>query len=105
MFKKKSFIFLSLSLLLVFSCVSKSKYVELENRSNQNQTQLEQDKRNLQAQLEQDKRNFQEQISKLQSENNSLSNTIEALKADLRQEKLSVQQKEGQISELERTRR
>ena len=105
MFRKNSFIFLSLSLLLVFSCVSKSKYVELETRSNQTQAQLEQDKRNLQAQSEQDKRNFQEQISKLQSENNSLSNTVEALKAELSQEKLSVQQKEGQISELERTRR
>lgn len=105
MFKKISFISLSLSLLLVFSCVSKSKYVELETRSNQTQVQLEQDKRNLQAQMEQDKRNYQEQISKLQSENNSLANTVDGLKAELRQEKQTVQQKEGQISELEKTRR
>ena len=105
MFKKISFISLSLSLLLVFSCVSKSKYLELETRSNETQAQLEQDKRNLQGQMEQDKRNLQAQISKLQSENTSLSDTIEGLKTELRQKQIAVQQKEGEISELERTRR
>jgi chemotaxis protein MotB len=94
MFKKTSFISLSLTLLLVFSCVSKNKYLELETRSNETQSQLEQDKRNLQA-----------QIAKLQSENNNLSNSIEALKMELRQEKLAVQQKEGELSEFEKTRR
>jgi chemotaxis protein MotB len=94
MFKKITLISLGLSLLLVYSCVSKSKYVELENRSNETQAQLEQDKSNLQT-----------QISKLQSENNRLSETIEGLKTELRQEKLAVQKKEGEISELEKTRR
>jgi chemotaxis protein MotB len=94
MFKKITLISLVLSLLLVFSCVSKNKYLELETRSNETQAQLEQDKSNLQA-----------QISKLQSENNRLSETIEGLKMELRQEKLAVQQKEGEISELEKTRR
>lgn len=94
MLKKITWISLGLSLLLVSSCVSKNKYVELENRSNETQAQLEQDKRNLQA-----------EISKLQSENNRLSDTIEGLKMELRQEKIAVQQKEGEISELERTRR
>jgi chemotaxis protein MotB len=94
MFKKISFISLSLSFFLVFSCVSKNKYMELETRSNETQAQLEQDKSNLQG-----------QISKLQSENNRLSDTIEGLKMELRQEKISVQQKEGEISELEKTRR
>jgi chemotaxis protein MotB len=94
MFKKITWISLGLFLLLVSSCVSKNKYVELENRSNETQTQLEQDKRNLQT-----------EISKLQSENNRLSDTVEGLKMELRQEKLAVQQKEGEISELERTRR
>ena len=94
MFKKISVISLSLSLLFVFSCVSKNKYVELETKSNETQAQLEQDKRTLQA-----------QITKLQSENNSLLNTVEGLKTELRQEKLAVQQKEGEISELEKTRR
>ena len=94
MFKKITLIFLGLSFLLLFSCVSKSKYLELENKSNETQAQLEQDKSNLQA-----------QISKLQSENNRLLDTIEGLKMELKQEKLSVQQKEGEISELEKTRR
>jgi chemotaxis protein MotB len=94
MFKKITWISLGLSLLLVSSCVSKNKYVELENKSNETQAQLEQDKRNLQT-----------EISKLQSENNRLSDTIEGLKMELRQEKNAVQQKEGEISELERTRR
>ena len=94
MIKKISVIALSFSLLFSFSCVSKNKYVELENRSNATQAQLDQDKRNLQA-----------QITKLQSENNSLLNTIEGLKTELRQEKMAVQQKEGEISELEKTRR
>jgi chemotaxis protein MotB len=94
MLKKITLISLGLSLFLVFACVSKSKYVELENRSNETQAQLEQDKGNLQA-----------QISKLQSENNRLSETIEGLKTELGQEKLAVQQKESEISELERTRR
>ena len=94
MIKKISVIALGFSLLFSFSCVSKNKYVELENRSNATQAQLDQDKRNLQA-----------QITKLQSENNSLLNTIEGLKTELRQEKMAVQQKEGEISELEKTRR
>ena len=94
MFKKISFISLSLSLLLVFSCVSKNKYLELETRSNATQAQLEQDTRNLQA-----------QISKLQSENNRLLDTIEGLKTEMKQKQIAVQQKEGEISELEKTRR
>ena len=93
MFKKISFIFLSLSLLLVFSCVSKNKYVELETKSNQTQAQLELDKQNLQA-----------QISKLNSENNRLLDTVEGLKTELKQEKLAVQQKEREVSELDKTR-
>ncbi len=93
MFKKISFISLSLSFFLVFSCVSKNKYLELETRSNETQAQLEQNKTNLQA-----------QISKLQSENNRLLDTIEGLKMELKQEKLAVQQKEGEVSELEKTR-
>ena len=94
MFKKISFISLSLSLLLVFSCVSKNKYVELENRTNATQAQLEEDKKNLQA-----------QNNKLLSENNRLLDTIEALKFELKQEKMTVQQKEKEVSELDRTRK
>jgi len=72
----------------------KLKYVELENRTNANQAQLEEDKKNLQA-----------QNNKLLSENNRLLNTIKGLKLELKQEKLTVQQKEKEISELDRTRR
>ena len=93
MFKKISFILLILSLLLVFSCVSKKEYVALETKSNETQAQLEQDKRDLQA-----------QISKLQSENNRLLDTIAGLKMELKQEKLAVEQKEREISELDKTR-
>ena len=93
MFKKISFVFLSLSLLLVFSCVSKKQYVELETKSNATQAQLEQDKRNLQAQND-----------KLLSENNRFLDPIEGLKVELRQEKHAVQQKEREVSELDKTR-
>jgi chemotaxis protein MotB len=93
MFKKISFLFLILTLLLVFSCVSKKEYVALETKSNETQAQLEQDKRDLQA-----------QISKLQSENNRLLDTIEGLEMELKQEKLAVEQKEKEISELDKTR-
>ncbi len=94
MLKKILFIALSLSLLFIFSCVSKNKYVELENRTNATQAQLEEDKKNLQA-----------QNNKLLSENNRLLNTIKGLKLELKQEKLTVQQKEKELSELDRTRR
>ena len=94
MIKKMLLISLSMSMLLVVSCVSKSKYVELENNSNE-----------MQAQLEQDKSNLRLQITKLQGENNSLLSTIEGLKTELRQEKLAVQQKDSEISEIEKTRR
>jgi chemotaxis protein MotB len=93
MFKKISLIFLSLSLLMVFSCVSKNQYVELETRSKETQAQLELDKINLQA-----------QNNKLLSENNRLLDTVEGLKVELKQEKLAVQQKEREVSELDKTR-
>ncbi len=94
MLKKIAFVTLSLSFFLIFSCVSKSKYVELETSSNQTQAQLEQDKRDLQA-----------QIFNLKVEKDRLTDTIEGLKAELNQEKLAVKQKEAEVSELEKTRR
>ena len=93
MLKKLSFIALSFSILFVLSCVSKSKYVELETGSNATQAQLEEDKKGLQA-----------QIDKLQSENKGLLESIEGLKLELKQEKMAVQQKEEKISEIDRTR-
>ena len=94
MIKKIALISLSLSFFLIFSCVSKSKYVELETRSNQTQEQLEQEKRDLQA-----------QIFNLKVEKDRLSDTVEGLKTELNQEKLAVKQKEAEVSELEKTRR
>ncbi len=94
MLKKIAFVTLSLSFFLIFSCVSKSKYVELETSSNQTQAQLEQDKRDLQA-----------QIFNLKVEKDRLTDTVEGLKAELNQEKLAVKQKEAEVSELEKTRR
>lgn len=93
MLKKLSFIALSFSILFVLSCVSKSKYVELETSSNATQAQLEEDKKGLQA-----------QIDKLQSENKGLLESIEGLKLELKQEKMAIQQKEEEISEIDRTR-
>ena len=93
MLKKLSFIALSFFILFVLSCVSKSKYVELETSSNATQAQLEEDKKGLQA-----------QIDKLQSENKGLLESIEGLKLELKQEKMAVQQKEEKISEIDRTR-
>jgi chemotaxis protein MotB len=58
-----------------------------------------------QMQLEEDKRNLQAQNDELRSKNIRLSDTIEDLKLELRQEKLAVLQKEREVSELERTRR
>ena len=93
MLKKLSFIALSFSILFVLSCVSKSKYVELETSSNATQAQLEEDKKGLQA-----------QIDKLQSENKGLLESIEGLKLELKQEKMAVQQKQEKISEIDRIR-
>ena len=84
--KKITFICLGLSFLLVFSCVSKNKYVELETRSNATQERLERDISDLRA-----------EIAKLSSENRRLKDTIGALETD-------VEQKEQEVSELAKTR-
>lgn len=93
MFKKLSFIALCLSLILLSACVSKKEYVALETKSNQTQAQLEQEIGDLQA-----------QVSKLTTENNRHLDTIEGLKTELNQEKLTVKEKEREISELDKTR-
>ena len=87
MINKVSYIALCLAFFLVISCVTKNKYVELENRMNETQAQLEEDKKNL------------------QTENNRLADTIAKLELELKQEKMTVQQKEKEVSELDRTRK
>jgi chemotaxis protein MotB len=94
MINKVSYIALCLAFFLVFSCVSKNKYVELENRMNETQAQLEEDKKNLQT-----------QNNKLLNENNRFLDTIAGLKLELKKEKMTVQQKDKEVSELDRTRR
>jgi chemotaxis protein MotB len=79
MFKKIALIAMSLSVLFVFSCVSKSKYVELENQMSKTQAQL----------IE---------------ENKGLSEQLAQLKSDLEKERSTVQVQKEEISELDRTR-
>jgi chemotaxis protein MotB len=80
MMKKVTFIILGLSFLLVLSCVSKNKYVELENQSNATREQLEQ-------------------------ENQRLTNQIAQLERELDKEKTTVEVQKKEISELDKTRR
>jgi chemotaxis protein MotB len=68
-----------LSLLLIFSCVSKSKYVELENQANATREQLEQ-------------------------ENERLSNQIAQLESELDKERTVVEVQKKEISELDQQR-
>ena len=79
MFRKFMFIVLSLSFLFVFSCISKSKYVELENQSNATREQLEQ-------------------------ENKRLSNQLAQLERELDKERTTVEVQKKEISELDKTR-
>ena len=97
MFNKVSFIALCLLFILLSACVSQSKYVELEADLNQTQEQLQGENKKV--------ADLREQISNLVSENYRLLNTIEGLKLELKQEKMTVQQKEKEVSELDRTRR
>ena len=84
--KKILFICLSLFLLLTVSCVSKSQYVELETKSNATQERLERNIEDLRA-----------EIARLDNENKRLKDTIAALETD-------VEQKEKEVSELDKTR-
>lgn len=79
MSKKIASIVLSLSLLFVFSCVSKSKYVELENQMSKTQAQL----------IE---------------ENKGLSERIAQLQRDLEKERTTVAVQKNEISEIDKQR-
>lgn len=81
---------LCLIFLLFFSCVSKSKYIDLETELSRTEAQLEEGR---------------QKNANLQDRNRRLSNTVEDLKLELALEKLTVQQKESEISELDKTRR
>ncbi len=79
MSKKFALIAVSLFLLVVFACVSKSKYVELENQMSKTQAQLIQENKGLSGQLAQ-------------------------LKGELEKERATVQVQKEEISELDQTR-
>ncbi len=79
MFRNFPLLVLSLCLLLVFSCVSKSKYVELENQANATR-------------------------EKLERENKRLSNQVAQLERELDKERTMVEIQKKEISELDQTR-
>jgi len=82
---------------LFSGCVSKSKYVELETALSETQTQLNTNNEQLE--------DLQAKYQKLQRTNTELLNTIEDLKFELRQEKMTVLEKEQEVATLEATRR
>ncbi|UCD78926.1 MAG: OmpA family protein [Desulfobacterales bacterium] len=97
MINKVSAAALLFSFLLVLSCVSKSKYVELETELNSTGAELAENQKNLET--------LQNRNRILLDENGRLIEAIEALRLELQQEKLTVLQKEEKISDLDKTRR
>jgi chemotaxis protein MotB len=75
-----------LSLLLIFSCVSKSKYVELENQANATREQLEQENKRLSNQIAQ------------------LDREVAQLESELDKERTVVEVQKKEISELDQQR-
>jgi chemotaxis protein MotB len=103
MFKKVSFIALCLPFILLSACVQKSKYVELEAAHSQTQQELQVENKKV--------ADLREQVSKLVGENNRYLNTIEdqkgtieGLENKLENERAVVEQKDKEISDLEKTR-
>jgi chemotaxis protein MotB len=103
MFKKVSFIALCLPFILLSACVQKSKYVELEDAHSQTQQELQVENKKV--------ADLREQVSKLVGENNRYLNTIEdqkgtieGLENKLENERAVVEQKDKEISDLEKTR-
>ena len=103
MFNRVALIALCLPFILLSACVSKNKYVKLENDLNQTQQQLESENKAV--------ADLQKQVSNLKEENNryismidNQKNTIDSLQNELKNERAVVQQKDEQISDLEKTR-
>jgi chemotaxis protein MotB len=97
MLNRLSIIVLCLVLFSILSCVSKSKYVELETELNKSQTQSVEDSKKMAV--------LQERNRILLDENRRLIEAVDDLKLELQQEKLAVQKKEREISELDKTRK
>lgn len=86
MIRKFALIALCMSLLLSFSCVSKSKYVELENQANATREQLEQQNQRL-----------SNQVAQLERE-------VAQLEGELDKEKTTVEVQQREISDLAQQR-
>ena len=95
--RKTLFSLLCMLCLFLSACVSKEKYVELENQHSSTQAQLAAEQKQL--------ADLQIRYQRLQDTNMSLLNTLEDLKFELRQEKTTVTEKEQAITELELLRR
>ena len=101
MLARKCIILWCLPLLLLLGCVSKTKYVALEGELGTTQQKL-------QAEIDAAEKaiaDLNRQKGDLSDENIRLLSTIEALKTELRQEKIAVVEKVIEISEIEKTRR
>jgi chemotaxis protein MotB len=97
MIQKASAAALLLTFLLVLSCVSKNKYVEVESELNSTGAELAETQKKLEV--------YQNRNKILLDENGRLIEANEALSLELQQEKLAVLRKEEKISDLEKTRR
>jgi len=94
---KVSAMALAFALLLVLSCVSKNKYVEVETELSNTGARLAETQKQLDV--------LQQRNRVLLDENGRLIEANEALRLELQQEKLAVLQKDEKISDLEKTRR
>ncbi len=104
MSKKVAAIVLSLSLLIVFSCVSKSKYVELENQMSKTQAQLIEENKGLSAQIAQLERDLEKERTTVAVQKTELSELdkqrqeIEGnLKAQIANKDVRIQEIEGKL--------
>lgn len=104
MSKKVAAIVLSLSLLIVFSCVSKSKYVELENQMSKTQAQLIEENKGLSAQIAQLERDLEKERTTVAVQKTELSELdkqrqeIESnLKAQIANKDVRIQEIEGKL--------
>ena len=97
MLNRLSVVVLCLVLFSFLSCVSKNKYVELETELNKSQAQSVEDSKKMSV--------LHERNRILLDENRRLIEAVDDLKLELQQEKLAVQKKEREISELDKTRK
>ena len=97
MINRLSLIVLCSVLFSISSCVSKSKYVELETELNKSQAQSVEDSKKMAV--------LQQRNRILLDENRRLIEAVDDLKFELQQEKMTVQKKEREISELDKTRK